>query len=352
MGLCRMNQRNAERMSQNKNQTSLPFIKKFGKKFIKKVLQLTPNQGFFLKGAIAACTLPFALSAWATAVPAPQMIQELCAKGSLTHQGLREKLLKEVLIHDSLRGALAKEVEKPGNPCRAAVVDYLEKLQTNAKAEERYEGRFAFVALGVVARLPEAVKVIEKEIVDGSGNEWLSALAALDGPAYLRTLRTFVGSAAADIRKAQNFQTTAGQPYSGAALESHQTSERNTVRDAVRVVSPLVIDRYLRALLAGKIPPTNDDFASTNALFAGSNASYRQIFEEPLKKIIVRHTQAWIASFRSEATWVQFRLFPLMAAVGGPEMVRELMWLSSHHSDSRVRMLASRTLDDAVTKSK
>jgi hypothetical protein len=82
-----------------------------------------------------------------------------------------------------------------------------------------------------------------------------------------------------------------------------------------------------------------------NSVFILAEPGYRDVFLPLYGSALKPHTKSWLASFRKESASRQFRLFPVLEAVAGPEVVSELMKISREHVDERMRAMAERSLN-------
>lgn len=261
---------------------------------------------------------------------------------------LIKTLTDEVIVQGPLRAALAAHLTQPDGatgPCGLAVKEILSRyLAKPALGAEKGSPKAPFVILGLHAGLPEATRILEIEVLHGDADDWLDTLGRIDKQASLRAMKMWVAQAAQAIRQLENISSQSYEAYGEGLIEGQGFG-----RESVRLVSPLLVEKFLREVRDAHVPLSPAEISDLNVVFAGTNPTYRQIFVHSFAAIVQSHIGAWIPAFRKEPVWVQFRLFPLMANLRGPEVVRELMWLSSHHADSRVRSLAGRTLDEVVS---
>lgn len=265
---------------------------------------------------------------------------ELCEKSSKPSKEIRAKLAKEFLPSSAYRVSVIKEISAGKYAkCASALAEYYQALKQSPKDVGDENGKRSFITIGVAANMPEALDALEAEMARDANTEWLDVLR-FEAPAlYSKGVRKFVAIMAKAIRENQNVPQTTQESY-GASMTDTQA------RAPVIPTAPLVVERYLKDIQSSKRKLDASEFADLNAIFAGSTASFRQVFLVPLKDVLSKQSSDWIASFRKEPVWSQIRLFPLMNAIGGPEVARELMWLSSNHNDFRVRALADKSLDD------
>ncbi len=296
-------------------------------------------------------SLPFqinALAAEAAQSPQTPVVKivgpaDVCGS-HVRKSGLLERIEKEYLVEKQTRTALVEALRTGTmNPCREELSKYIDVLLQSAAKGQLPKLRPALLSLALSHNLPDVQKVMALYIEHGVAGEWLDSLKALDDKLYFEILGRWVSDTAQLIRINQNLGLRSPAEYGMMSLMS--TTEK---REAVKLVSPLVVNRYLNELSARKKVLTQTEILSINALFAGTSANDRQLLLEPIARIFRRQESDIIVAFRQESVWAAFKLLPLLGKLGGPEMARELMWLSQNHKDVRMRSVASRTLDEMV----
>lgn len=267
-------------------------------------------------------------------------VNQLCQADSRSLKDIRTNLSKTTIPSSASRMALVNGLQKNQLPrCREALVDFFKMLKDKPAEVVAENGKRSFVTVGVAAGIEEAFAALEAEMERDSDEDWLEILRAEAPSSYTRGMKKFISIVASQIRYAQSMPKNAPEAYGAATTDSKE-------RTPVRPTSPLIVERYLTEINASKRNLTLDELSELNAIFAGSTQSYRQVFLSPLRNVLSRQSVDWIASFRKEPVWSQVRLFPLMSSLGGPEVARELMWLSTQHKDFRVRAMANKALDD------
>lgn len=271
-------------------------------------------------------------------------VADLC-KGKSSPDEFATQVHSQVLPHAGKRKELVSLLGQESSPCRSLLAGYLERVRAGKDKSPRDGQRFGVVSLAIEAGLPQAAQLVEEQLASPSGEEWLESLSQSQPEAYLAVMDRWVAQAARDIRKVGGLLPT-GQGSYGAVSLGNGAAE--SARE-VRLVSPLLVVRYLNELVKSGKPLGEQAISNLEALYAGTAPGYREVFLKPLKAVLASNSSAFIKAFRSEPVDAQFRLFPLLKEVGGSEVVRELMWLSQHHSDVRMRAMASRTLDEIVS---
>jgi hypothetical protein len=94
--------------------------------------------------------------------------------------------------------------------------------------------------------------------------------------------------------------------------------------------------------------PDESVWSSLNILYSTMGIQDKTNATSLLVNFVKAHDSDWIASFRKEPVWVQFRLLSIAKSVGGSEIVRELMWLSENSIDDQIKTLASSVLDEII----
>lgn len=275
-------------------------------------------------------------------------LETVCGKSSsLSAEKARERMQKELMGDSTRNAALVEALRKGEAPrCKTALEDLTKQMLEKKEETEAMQGRMTFVSLALAAGIPDATRVVEQEMERGEPEAWLDLLRRNSVNTYNAVLTKWVASLAQKIRETQ--QTSQTSP----ALYGSSTSQENA-RPLVQLSSPILVHRYLVEAETNKRKLSTEELSNLNAIFAGATPAYRGTFSSPLKTVLSRQSAEWIQTFRKEPVWVQIRLFSLMSDMRGPEVTRELMWLSTNHKDMRVRALANSALDDALeTKQK
>jgi hypothetical protein len=268
----------------------------------------------------------------------------ICAKNDVSLVDLRSKMVSEIVPFSDRRSELVKLLQKgEGGRCRESLQQFVSSAASGKEKEIDSKGRLTLILLAVSGSLTDSSSVLAHEVASGRGNELLDTLRSVDEPAYERTLREWMASTARELRDAQAMRPTGDAAY-GRATVSADAAER----EGARILNPLMMERRLSLAIERKSVLSMEELADMNAIFAGSAAAYRDVFAPLYGSVLKTNVSTWIASFRKESAWVQTRLFPLMTRVGGPEVVRELMWLADNHADLRIRALAERSLDEIL----
>lgn len=278
-----------------------------------------------------------------TALPKKGDVVQKC-QGKRDFKDVREMMAKEILPNSAYRVELLGLLKsKKAEQCGLALQNYIELFQKDFASASLESGKRGFLTLALAAQFPGAVDAVLREAAVSSPEDWLAVLEREAPVQYEESLSRFVSKMAHDVRSLQNLGQTSPQAYGSASSDA-------TSREPAKVVSPLVLERYFSAIKKSKRKLSQAELSHLNAIYAGADASYRQIFSAPMKDLAKSQTSEWIAAFRTEQVWAQVRLFPLMTEVGGPEVMRELMWLSQNHKDVRVKSLANRAIDELTER--
>lgn len=234
-------------------------------------------------------------------------------------------LINEVIPDAELRKAFVRLLAAgQGAQCSVGLSAYFDELskQKNLVALKKEAGVKALLVMGLAAKDAGAVRIVEREILDGALEEWLPTLEQANPLVYASTLRRWASSHAALARS-----------------HADLTEQKQ--------VNALLADRYFQLLKQGSIV-SESDFRNVNMLYASTNGASRDAYNASLVGLMRKHDSVWLPTVRNEPHWAQLRLLPLMVKVGGPEVMRELMWMSDASQDNRVRALANRSIDDLV----
>ena len=114
----------------------------------------------------------------------------------------------------------------------------------------------------------------------------------------------------------------------------------------IPIGNPTFINKYMSEIIRKKIELSKSNFSDLNIIYAAANQSYREIFLNQMSAVASISPAHWIASFRTEPVWVQFRLLPIMKKIKGGFIKRELIWLSQHHQNPKIRSVAATLLEE------
>ncbi len=246
-----------------------------------------------------------------------------CDDGKLSRADVERQILVDVLPSPTRVTAVAEAI-RSGNAklCHQILADFVSGIQKNVERKEFLPVRTLMLALAAKSQVPGALDVVQREIEISNSDEFLEILREASPRRYEAALKTWVANAARQV------VTT--------AKETNASS---------RVMSPLFLERYLRLMTNSKTPFLNSDYQNLNIIFVNTKAGHREIFLPLYGEAFRKNAHGWILSFRSSEPSVQFRLFPIFEAIGGPEVVKELMWISKNHPDVRFRSLAEQSLN-------
>ncbi len=225
--------------------------------------------------------------------------------------------------------------------CEQALGDYLDRIISGEHKKEDSKNFDSYLLLSFAADLPQATALIEKQIDKGELVEWLDVFEKADRESYFKALSRWVERMAALLRKLDHAPTLNAQAYG----KNIHNLDKISPPDAIAIWNPLFINKYLSEVKTQNIRLSKKECAQLNIIYAASNQSYREIFVEDMASALKKSDVNWLASFREEPTWVQFRLFPVMGKVGGGLVKRELIWLSKYHESFQVRSVAQSTLE-------
>lgn len=259
-----------------------------------------------------------------------------------------KNMAKDILAHEKRRTEFASGLIRKKYPqCEIALKDFMKKIL----AEKEYTpkaGEQAFLSLALLAKIPEASKVIEREIDKGLLSSWIDTLKETNDSGYIQSLNSWIKRVAKEIREKDNTKILE------AALYGKPPADGKDIKypDMVRIWTPILMNRFLNETITRKTKLTVDEFSQLNIIFAATTTSYRETFIDQITKIVANNSQAWILSYRKEEPWVEFRLFPIMQKLGkkDSDIKREIIWLSKYHQDGRIRTLAMNTLENIAVK--
>lgn len=275
-----------------------------------------------------------------------------CAKKPSLHA-----LVRDVFPHAEKRRSLAAHLLSPETPARAGgsgaqesgcmepLREALAGLASGKPSAVVKENRVGFLLMGAETKHPGLAPALEASLsAERGAPEWISLLLESNAEAGLAALRTWFAQTAKGLRAAQKLPPLAPDLYGKAA-----SAPDSKGLDDVRLMSPLLFDMYLvelrKASAAGK-QMSADDMASLLVVYALQNAGARRLQQASFADVVRLNEGAFLQAFRREHPLLQFRLLPSLAASKTPSGVRELLWISSHHRDVRVKSLASSLLDE------
>ncbi len=257
-----------------------------------------------------------------------------------------ERIKNEVLLNEKVRVQFAKDLNsKKLKGCENLLREYVLNM-ANKKDYEPQLGEQGLLSLAIIAGIPEANNVIEKEINEGRLSSWIDTLNSTDDKAYIKALNNWVLKIAKAIRESENSSLSEISDY--GKIENENVDLKNP--DKFRIWTPILMNRYLIENVKRKSKLNEEEFSNLNIIYGASTTSYREIFGDEIAKIARNNVEKWILSFRKEKAWVQFRLFPLMERIGGGEIKREVIWISKHHQSKKMRAIALSTLEKIAIK--
>lgn len=189
-----------------------------------------------------------------------------------------------------------------------------------------------------IKRTPE--QQLDAEVARGSGEAYLETMRRTAFRDYLRVMRKWVTHTAQAIRNEGHLPSPADADYG-------YMDTRIILDEAspVKLVSPLLLTRYLEDLDEQRLPVDLSLASDLHILFALSQGGYRDVLKDPLVALMKMHLRPFLTAFRRETPQVQVRLVSLFETLENPDIVRELMWLSQYHKDTTLRSVSSRILD-------
>ncbi len=274
-------------------------------------------------------------------IPPPISVENFCESYSGQSHFL-EQMSKEILKDNKRRIKLVELMNsKHATGCREALSDYLKEIIKDDSNLEGRRGFEAYLALAFTVHLPEATELIEKEIDKGKLVDWIDVVQNSDKEAYFSALSHWVQKVAVLIR-----QITHGEAVDEKLYGRISGNEQEILTpEAIPIWNAIIVHKYMAEVMSRRMKLTKNEFAYLNILYAASNQSYREIFLKEMSSIVELSDVNWVTDFREEPTWVQFRLFPIMAKTRGGVVKRELIWLSNNHQEFRIRALAQSTLE-------
>jgi hypothetical protein len=281
-----------------------------------------------------------------TAIKNPkEFISNFCSNYSEQNDFLK-KMAQDIIPNDHTREYLVaglKDNKLPG--CKKALQDFMKKILAEKDFIPK-AGEQGFLSLALLADIPEATVVIEREIDKGLLSSWIDKLKAANEAGYLQALNSWIKRVAHEIREKNNSQLQDTNDY-GLLAKSGETVR---YPDMIRIWTPILMNRYLNETIKRKTKLSETEFNHLNIIFAATTTSYRETFSDQIAQIVANNPQTWLLSFRREPTWVEFRLFPIMQKVAGGDIKREIIWLSKYHQDVKIRTLALNALEKLEIK--
>lgn len=297
-----------------------------------------------IRNKFVCCALMWNLcasGAFAETAVAKDSVVQLCDSYDGNELKFLQKISTDVLSDPKLRADLIQILKTQNiSGCRSALVDYFKGILKNENPKYR-RGMQAYLFLALIADVPEAKKMIETEIDKGMISDFIDVLEQTDEDAYYHTLGKWVEKVSAAVRKAADADPQDESRYGSAYQADHAERELATIS----IWSPLFMNRYFEEAIHRREKLSKKEFSDLNIIFALANGSYREIFLNQLQTLVKLNPQQWVASFRSEQVWVQFRLFPVLKQSNEGAIKRELIWLAQYHQDGRLRLLAQEALD-------
>lgn len=260
--------------------------------------------------------------------------------GAIKAEELQALLAESSLADVRVRQDFIAILRQPDNRCRKSLEAWLGDLRAHSLDGRANTGRLAAVTLGVLLNIAAAQQFIAAEAASGAGLEWLATLQQWDDKAYSALLQTWIVEGGREIRRTRGFAQLDAQLYGKTQIGDSPAAQTR------QMVSPLVVDLFLK--LAAQRAVSVDELGALNAIFVDLNSGARSLYLEAFGRVVRRNAVDWVSVFRRESAWTQFQLMELMGRVGGAEMVRELMWLSQNHMDTRMKIRASQALDEAL----
>lgn len=302
---------------------------------------------WYFKIALLLCTFN-AYGAQADSVQntPEQTVDEFC-KSYGGESNFLPKMTATLLKDEKNRAALMHTLKAGDgkNGCVRALSNYLDRWQEEDETTDK-RGRQSYFMLAVIAKLDQAQKIIEAEIDRGQVSTWLDVLAANDSTAYLSALEKWIQKVGDALRTIDHAELSKTTTY--GKISTKETDVKPPA--ALPLWSPLLLSRYLSEVEKQKKKLTQKEFAALNIIYGASTPSYREIFAEPISKVITLNDSEFILTFRQEPNWVQFRLIPLLSKTGGGSIKRELIWLSNYHQDFKMRAVSLNALNVLAKK--
>ncbi len=277
----------------------------------------------------------------------PQFFIDYCEKNSNQEKFLKN-LAADIMKSETRRKEfIAGLAQKKFPNCENILKEYIKKIISETDYTPK-AGEQALLSLALVAKIPEATKMIELEIDKGYLSSWIDVLKETDEQGYLLSLKSWIKRVATEIREKDNTKLRAESDYGKIPANGNEIK----YPDMVRIWTPILMNRYLTEIMSRQQKLTVEEFGDLNIIFAASTASYRDTFIDPISQIVAHNSKDWLISFRKEEPWVEFRLFPIMQKLGKKDgyIRREIIWLAKNHQDPKLKSLATATLDNIVTQ--
>ena len=278
------------------------------------------------------------------AVDHKKFVKEFCENYD-SQKDFYKKMSAEILSDEKMRLQFASDLTQKKLPgCELALKNFMKKILD----EDDYipkPSEQAFLSIALLAKIPEASQVIEKEIDKGFLSSWIDTLKETNDSGYIQSLNNWIKRVAIEIREKDDTKTLDPSLYGMLPGDGKGIK----YPDMVRIWTPILMNRYLSEMVNRKTKLNIDQFGYLNIIFAATTTSYRETFINQIAEIVANNPQDWILSYRKEPAWVEFRLFPIMKKAGGGEIKREMIWLSKYHQDGRIRTLALNTLEDLAS---
>ncbi len=270
-----------------------------------------------------------------------------CDDLKLSDAAVEKHVLQDLLPVGSKRAQLIDELRAgKSTRCGGVLRNYVAAIERRKESAELLPLRLLILEVAGMGKLSGTADVLERDAFADCSADVLAVLEKVDAARHSASLTKWAHETAGQIRSSL-----------GATLGDESQYGLNSIPDSgtgkqmSRVAAPLFLERYLSLLVESKEKLTAERLEDLNAIYAGTPASHRNTFLPMLTQLLSANSAAWITSFRKENVVLQARLFPLFEAVGGAEVVKELLWLSVNHADTRIRALAERTLDAVLGKS-
>ncbi|MBM3382941.1 MAG: hypothetical protein FJY29_10930 [Betaproteobacteria bacterium] len=298
--------------------------------------------GLVLLSCVVATDLLNSLIGNGVAAAELSALAKICSTTSAVGKERFQDVLAQASMASSQeRNLLLETLRDKNNGCRKELEIRLQELKDKPSNFKNNTGRHAALNLGLMLDLPVALQLVEAEAATSGAPEWLSMLSQWDERSYSTLLRSWVLSSAEKLRGRMGLPKATSELYGKSQIEERvQQGEKS-------VLTPLVLELYLKDVLT-KPSVTVDEFAALNIHYAAGNAGSRRLFGENYIVLLKRNAAQWIPVFREERPWTQFQMIDLMGRVGGSEMIRELLWISQNHADTRMKSRASQALDAAL----
>lgn len=269
-----------------------------------------------------------------------------CEKNSSQEKFLAN-IGKEILSKEQKRVEFISGLANKKYPaCVEILTEYIKKIISEKEYKPK-AGEQSILALALVAKIPEATKMIELEIDKGYLSSWIDVLKETNEQGYILSLKSWIKRVGKEIRERDNTKLLNVSEYGKT-----QIGKEIKYPDMVRIWTPILMGRYLTEMITRKEKLTVSEFNDLNIIFAASTTSYRETFLDQIIKIVENNPKDWITSFRCEEPWVEFRLFPIMKILGKKDgyIKREIIWLGKYHQDPKLKSLANATLDSVVSE--